>query len=505
MNFDSCSAVLNLTLALNATASIDAKLAGFLKSLNEFIPFDSAAVLMKNKGNLNVLASMGLKAEARVKKYPIAENPRFKMIIKSANPIVFPPDSTLADPFDHLLEITDFDSQGQVHSCLGCPLTVHNEVIGCLSLDALKPGVFNDLSHEFLKVIGALVGTTLRNALIIQQMERDNHRAMEWAREIHKLQEKRSLIGDSVPMQKLRQEIKLVARSPFPVLVLGETGTGKEIVAKSIHQQSSRYAEPWITVNCAALPENLAESELFGHLRGAFTGADNHRPGKFELAHQGTIFLDEIGDLSLNLQAKTLRLLQEGEIQRVGADETLKVDVRVIAATHRNLEAMVKSGEFRQDLYHRLHVFPIRIAPLRERLDDLELLAANFVAETARNLGLKDVKIDPELIDLWKTENWPGNVRELQNRVRATIIAMGLNTSDTMLTAHLNSENAPTNSSPTTPKIDLQQGYSNLIESFRAKIIAEALRQTEGSNSKAADLIGMDRGNFSRLRQRLLD
>ena len=164
MNFDSCSAVLNLTLALNATASIDAKLAGFLKSLNEFIPFDSAAVLMKNKGNLNVLASMGLKAEARVKKYPIAENPRFKMIIKSANPIVFPPDSTLADPFDHLLEITDFDSQGQVHSCLGCPLTVHNEVIGCLSLDALKPGVYNDLSNEILKVLGALDRTTIRNA-----------------------------------------------------------------------------------------------------------------------------------------------------------------------------------------------------------------------------------------------------------------------------------------------------------------------------------------------------
>ncbi|MGE3310101.1 MAG: sigma 54-interacting transcriptional regulator [Limisphaerales bacterium] len=235
-----------------------------------------------------------------------------------------------------------------------------------------------------------------------------------------------SLIGRSDCMQAVSAAIQQVAGTDSTVLIAGETGTGKELVARSIHQSSARAEKPLVLVNCAAIPGNLIESEFFGHERGAFTGAVNRRDGRFALAHGGTLFLDEIGELPLELQSKLLRVLQEGEFEPLGSSKTVRVDVRVIAASHRNLKQMVGEGRFREDLFFRLNVFPIRIPPLRERGRDVELLASEFVRRFARRMGRRIGPLDDSHLGLLRGYDWPGNVRELQNVIeRAVILSSG--------------------------------------------------------------------------------
>jgi len=218
--------------------------------------------------------------------------------------------------------------------------------------------------------------------------------------------------------------VQQVAATPATVLIIGETGTGKELVARAIHLASDRHAKPFIRVNCAAIPAALSESEFFGHERGAFTGAAARRTGRFELAHRGTIFLDEVAELPLELQAKLLRVLQEGEYEPVGSSETRKVDVRVIAATNRDLSAEVESGRFREDLYYRLHVFPIAVPPLRDRGGDVELLAQRFLEQNCARMGRPSIEMTADCLRRLRSYHWPGNVRELENVIeRAVIIA----------------------------------------------------------------------------------
>ena len=218
------------------------------------------------------------------------------------------------------------------------------------------------------------------------------------------------------------EQVELVALTDATVLVLGETGTGKELVARAIHRQSSRCKRPLVKVNCAALPAALIESELFGHEKGAFTGALMKKVGRFELADGGTIFLDEIGDLPLELQAKLLRVLQEGEFERLGSTKTLRVNVRVIAATNRNLEEAMREGEFREDLYYRLKVFPIEIPPLRDRREDIELLTWHFIEKKQTSIGRKITRIPRDVLQAMQAYDWPGNVRQLENLVEAALI-----------------------------------------------------------------------------------
>jgi transcriptional regulator with GAF, ATPase, and Fis domain len=223
-------------------------------------------------------------------------------------------------------------------------------------------------------------------------------------------------------MQKVYSLMSIVARSNSTVLVLGETGTGKELIARGIHNESPRKNKLMVKVNCAALPANLIESELFGHEKGSFTGAIERRTGKFELAHNSTLFLDEIGELPLDLQVKLLRVIQERELERVGGKTTIKVDVRIIAATNRNLEEEVRAGRFRADLYYRLNVFPINLPPLRRRLEDIAPLANFFLTRHSKNTGIKVTSISNKVMQQLKTYQWPGNVRELEHLLERTIL-----------------------------------------------------------------------------------
>jgi formate hydrogenlyase transcriptional activator len=230
------------------------------------------------------------------------------------------------------------------------------------------------------------------------------------------------IIGKSLELQQTLRLISRVAPTPSTVLILGETGTGKELVARAIHYQSARRTKTMITVNCATLPPNLLESELFGHERGSFTGATDRRIGKFEQAHHSTLFLDEIGELPLELQVKLLRALQEKEIERLGGRGTISVDVRIIAATNRDLEKEVDEGRFRADLYYRLNIFPIGLAPLRQRRDDLHLLAMHFVEKLAKRTGTKITSVSQHALDQIAQYDWPGNIRELEHVIERSIL-----------------------------------------------------------------------------------
>jgi len=481
-----------------------------LVRLRDVIDYDASAVLVREGDFMKIVSSRGLSAEARTRTYRLTEQPRFRIMVETGIPVVFPPDSTLGDPFDGLLQ-GDSNALHNVHSCLGCPLVVDNIVVGCLTFDALRLHAFDSLPPEFLETLGALAGASLRTALLLQRLERESSLHMEWARELQGLQIAREMIGDSLPMQRLRQEIHLVAKSPFPVLILGETGTGKELVARLVHKQSARENGPWVTVNCASMPESLAESELFGHVRGAFTGADRDRLGKFELAHKGTLFLDEIGDLHLNLQAKLLRVLQEGELQQLGSDSLRQIDVRIVAATHRDLEAMVNQGTFRRDLLHRLHVFPLHIAPLRNRSEDIPLLVAACAQETSRELGYGLVRFSSSVLEIWQKEFWPGNVRELQNRVRSTLLSMRLQSGENALVkdadvSHFQKsqlENAVLEN-PTEADISSREiSFAVAVDNFKRDLIRKAVLKSHGSWSKAAETLQMDRANLHRMGRRL--
>src|SRR5262250_1870887 len=256
---------------------------------------------------------------------------------------------------------------------------------------------------------------TVENALKLSRLEDEN-------RELRYRLGKHELVGSGAAMSKLLGQIERVASSETRICILGETGTGKELVARAIHERSPRREHPFITLNCAAVPAELIESELFGHEKGAFTGAAARHLGKFEQADGGTLFLDEIGDMPLAMQAKLLRVLEEGEVERVGGDKPIKVNVRVVVATHRNLEDLVRKNEFRADLFHRVYVFPLVLPPLRERLEDFPQLVAHFARQVAAQNGWKEKVFTAEAIQELRRYSWPGNVRELRNIVERLVL-----------------------------------------------------------------------------------
>jgi nitrogen regulation protein NR(I) len=315
-----------------------------------------------------------------------------------------------------------------------------------------------------------------------------------------------ALIGISRTMQDVCKEIGRVAAKPLTVLIRGETGTGKELIARAIYQHSPRAKAPFIAINCAAIPENLLESELFGHERGAFTGAELRRIGRFEQANTGTLFLDEIGDLPPNTQVKLLRVLQQQTFQRVGGAEAISVDVRVIAATHRNLEAMIHEGRFREDLYHRLNVVCIQLPPLRERREDIPALVQHFLHKYAGEFGVGIPKISPEALALLQADAWRGNVRELENVIRRLLVgARGLSIDPTAVRETLaarSAEATPAGHSfglfagdllARAQKGELVDAHARMLAAAEREVIAQAITLAGGNQAKAARWLGLSR------------
>jgi DNA-binding NtrC family response regulator len=306
------------------------------------------------------------------------------------------------------------------------------------------------------------------------------------------------LIGDSEPMRGLFAQIAKVGRTRARVLVTGESGTGKELVARAIHEASDRRDRPFVKVNCAAIPRELIESELFGHERGAFTGAAVQKKGLFEVAEGGTIFLDEIGDMSVGAQAKVLRVLQSGELMRLGGTQVVHVDVRVIAATHRNLQEHVAGGEFREDLYFRLAVVPIHVPPLRERLDDLELLARHFVDQACRDNGLRDKRLSEPACDALRGYGWPGNVRELRNVIERMVILSDGDLELADIPAEIRGTTELGTAEP--PLVELGDGavppgmsLRDFREAIERAFILQRLRELGWNVSKTAESLGIER------------
>ncbi len=481
-----------------------------LEALMESFACDAAALLQLEEGHLLPRAVKGLSPESLERRFVVAEQPRLQEILHSRGPVRFAADSALPDPFDGLLS-TPGQMVGGVHDCMGAPLHLDGRVWGVLTLDALAPGAFGSVNRELFETFVAVAAASIRAADVIVSLESELQRREQVQALWLAPGGDAEMVGDSEVMRRLRWEAQVVASSDVPVLIHGETGVGKELVARLIHCHSPRAHKPMIQINCAALPETLAESELFGHVRGAFSGASQERAGKFELADGGTLMLDEVGELPLSIQAKLLRALQSGEIQRVGSDRTHHSDVRLVAATNRNLEEEVRAHRFRADLYHRLNVYPLTVPPLRERGDDVLLLADCFLRRAERRLGLHGVQLTEAARQWLLRYAWPGNVRELEHAItRAVVRVMGEGHARGRLVQlgprHLGAD--PPLAEPGAARdgrdASLPEATLNeALDQFRRELIGSRLRRYDNNLAAAARSLGLDRGNFYRQLKRL--
>lgn len=368
-----------------------------------------------------------------------------------------------------------------ISSFAGQPLLFRGEILGVLALFSRSPLTTTDMSY--LRTFADNAAAAIANARAfeeIAQLKNQLEQENEYLRdEIATAATQGDIIGESPALQKTLQQVELVAKTDTSVLIEGESGTGKELIARRIHELSDRKDHPLIKVNCASIPRDLFESEFFGHTKGAFTGAVRDRIGRFELAHNGTLFLDEIGEIPLELQSKLLRTLQEGTFERVGEERVRQTNVRIIAATNRNLKKECEAGRFRQDLYFRLSVFPIEIAPLRIRRDDIPLLAINFLERARKRLGYPSLQLKNKHIQQLQNYPWPGNIRELQNVIeRAAIISQG-----TVLQIDLPNQSAKTNTAPETETQNPLPTTYTTLKTLERNMILQALTNAEGKIS----------------------
>lgn len=493
-----------------------------LEALRILLPCDAVALLRLEEGWLLPLAVDGLSSDTLGRRFRVEEHPRFAALLEADGPMRFPADSALPDPYDGLVD--GLDGHLPVHDCVGCVIHLEEKPWGLLTLDALTPGRFSSVDLAALESFGSLAAATVSVVNRIEQLKsRVEHESLR--AEGYRLAatpRERTLLGRSPAMRQLQKEIELVSASELAVLIQGETGVGKELVAEALHAGSSRASRPMISLNCAALPDTLVESELFGHVRGAFTGAVAERPGKFELADGGTLFLDEVGELPLQAQAKLLRVLQSGQLQRLGSDREHRVDVRLIAASNRNLADEVRAGRLRADFYHRLSVYPVRVPPLRERGRDMLLLSGFFLEENRSRLGLGGLRLDASAQAALLAYDWPGNVRELEHLLGRTVLkALGrqpqrprilsLSAGDLDLPGAdhrpaVTASEAPEallGAQPAPARLSEGQGLRDAVATLERELVESALARNDFNWAAAARALGIDRGNLTRLAKRL--
>jgi anaerobic nitric oxide reductase transcription regulator len=495
-----------------------------LDAMRALFPCDAAALLRLEGETLVPLAIDGLSHDTLGRRFKVSAHPRLRILLESATPTRFPADSSLPDPYDGLVQA---HSGGlEVHDCMGCAIVVGGRPWGVLTLDALGAQRFDGIDLASLQAFASLAAATVNVVERIGQLSASSEQERQRA-EAYRIaadQRRRDLLGQSPAHQRLMDEIRLAGPSDMTVLIGGETGVGKELVANAIHAASPRARKPMISLNCAALPETLVESELFGHVRGAFSGAVSERRGKFELAHGGTLFLDEVGELSLSVQAKLLRVLQSGQLQRVGSDREHKVDVRLIAATNRDLAEEVRMGRYRADFYHRLSMYPLAVPPLRERGHDVLLIAGFFLEENRARLGLLSLRLSADAQAALLEYAWPGNVRELEHLIgRSALRALARHGEHprilTLTAADLGLNDVPPLSvMPVSSALDgdgnnlspgsastagAGAGLRDAVSAYERRLIGDSLARHGNNLASAARELGVDRANLSRLAKRL--
>ena len=487
-------------------------------AIQRAIPCDAVALLKLKDDYLTPVAVVGLKQQALARQFSINHHPRLQQILANPQITRFDAESTLPDPYDGLVD--DGSEQLHVHDCMGSTIFIDGKAWGVLTLDAMKAGSFDALDPTETRAYIAAVAAAIKTSEYIEALEikiEQNHQVAQATFESS------TIIGNSPAISELQAEIDTVAASDLSVLITGETGVGKELVAKSIHQQSRRNLQPLVQINCAALPESIVESELFGHVKGAYSGAVSDRCGRFELADGGTLFLDEVGELPLAIQAKLLRALQNGEIQRVGSDKIIVVDVRIIAATNRHLQQEVKEGRFRADLYHRLSVYPLPVPPLRERGKDVILLAGYFLEKSQHQLGVAKLRLQQTAIEQLMQYDWPGNVRELEHLLsraalraiseqgrQASIISIksihlgvDFTTSEPLLSPVIEAESINDKHANIALSQALTLGLRESTDEYQCQIIQAVFVAEHGNLAAVARCLKLDRSNLIRTMRRL--
>jgi Nif-specific regulatory protein len=455
-----------------------------LELLEEGLGIVRGAVFLfhEESGALQVEAAVGISDEGLGARYRPGEG-IIGRVLQSGRPVVVP-----ASAREPLLLNRAFQRRragSPEVSVLCVPIAFDQKPVGVLMVDVpFQPGRDFQSEMQFLGVVAAMMGQALRAQRAIED---ERNRLLAENKNLRSELEERydlsNIVGTSGPMKQVYEQIAQVAQTATTVLIRGESGTGKELIAHAIHYNSPRASKPFVKVSCAALPDTLIESELFGYEKGAFTGAQARKRGRFELAHGGTLFLDEVGELNLSTQVKLLRVLQEGEFERLGGTETIKADIRLIAATNRDLEAAMAERQFREDLYYRLNVFSIFVPPLRDRKPDVMLLADHFLIKYARRHNRRIKRIATPAIDMLMSYHWPGNVRELENIVeRAVLTCDGQVIHGHALPPTLQTAEA----SGTT----MQSSLSDAIEQYEKDLIVDALKSARGNRAKAARLLG---------------
>jgi Nif-specific regulatory protein len=438
-------------------------------------------VLQRDNNELHVEAADGLDSPSHTVRYRVGEGIVGK-VVESSRPIVIPRVSKEPTFLNRAAKRPDLHKDELSFICV--PILLNRRAVGALGVD-LKFNPDRDYDR-YVKFLG-IVASSVAQAVKIQRLvEEDKKRLVDENQHLRQELKERydfsSIIGSSGPVRQMYEQMAQVAATNTTVLIRGESGTGKEMVAHAIHYNSPRANKPFVKVSCAALPDSLIESELFGYERGAFTGAEQRKKGRFELAEAGTLFLDEIGDINLATQVKLLRVLQEREFERLGSTETVKVNVRLIAATNKDLEKAIAAGTFREDLYFRLNVFMIFVPPLRERKADLLQLVDHFLEKFSREHRKNIKRISTPAIDMLMSYHWPGNVRELENTLeRAVLMCDG----QVVHGHHLPPSLQTAEASGTVTRVSL----SDAVAGFEKDLIQDALKTTRGNRAKAARLL----------------
>ena len=469
-----------ISRALDGASELTDHLDTALSLMARYTGMMRGTLLLVNENNTEIIAeaSFGLKEkEQRRARYKIGEGVTGR-VIETGVPMIVP--NVSHEPlFLNRTGARDLHKEKIAFICV--PILLDGKPVGALSADCLfAESVCLEEDMRLLQVIASLIARAVRTRRDFRAMHsavvEENRRLQNL---LHGNLQTGDMVGSSAAFRAVLDELAHVTTSATTVLIRGESGTGKELVANTIHTNSPRAGKPFVKINCAALPESLVESELFGHERGAFTGAVGSRKGRFEMAHGGTLFLDEVGDMTLLTQAKLLRVLQEREFERVGGTETLRVDVRLIAATNRNLEAMVGQGTFRQDLYYRLSVFPLMLPPLRDRRGDIMPLVAHFI----HKLG-KVVRISSHAADMLMSYSWPGNIRELENVIERAIILCGVD-------GEIRAEHLPAWLQGNLPLQPAAATLDGALAALEERMIVEALESAKGNMAKAAASLGI--------------